>query len=299
MAFNWIKTRQTKYTAYMGVYILVILAVLAAVNFLANRYSKAYDSTKNKQFSLSDQTVKIVRDLKGPVKLIYFGTTDSFGAGRDLLDRYSALSSRVTTEYVDPVKKPQIAKAEGFRADSPVIIVSGNKHEGAKSATEEEITAALIRALKTGERNVCFVTGFGEHSIDDTEAGGFSVLKALLERENYKTKSVTLKPAGAAPEAGKKLEVGQAAPTNVNVEVPSDCTATIIGGPQSDYPQPVVDAIKKYVENGGRAMIMLDQTMRIGRSEPPAEQVALEKVLNDWGVTLNKDLVLDLSGMGQ
>ena len=243
MAFNWIKARQTKYSAYMAVYILVILAVLAAVNFLANRYSKAYDSTKNKQFSLSDQTVKIVRDLKGPVKLIYFGTTDSFGTGRDLLDRYSALSPKLTTEYVDPVKKPQIAKAEGFRADSPVIIVSGNKHEGAKSATEEEITAALIRALKTGERNVCFVTGFGEHSIDDTEAGGFSVLKALLERENYKTKSVTLKPAGAAPEAGKKLEVGQAAPTNVNVEVPSDCTATIIGGPQSDYPQPVVDAI--------------------------------------------------------
>ena len=297
---SWLRTRQTKYSAYMAVYIIVIVAVLAAVNFLANRYSKAYDSTKNKQFSLSDQTVKIARELKSPMKMVYFGTTDSFGSARDTLDRYKSLSPKISVEYVDPVKKPQIAKAEGFRSDSPVIVENGVKHEGAKAVSEEEITAAMIRALKTGERNVCFVTGFGEHSIDDTEANGYSVLKALLERENYKTQSITLKPS-TTPEAGKSLEVGKAAPApaNVNVEVPSSCTVAVLGGPQSDYPQPVVDALQKYVENGGREMIMLDETMRIGRSEPPAEQTALEKVLGDWGVTVNKDLVLDLSGLGQ
>ena len=68
MAAKWLKARQTKYSAYVGVYILVILAVLAAVNFLANRYDKSYDSTKNKQFSLSDQTIKIVKDLKNDVR---------------------------------------------------------------------------------------------------------------------------------------------------------------------------------------------------------------------------------------
>ena len=52
MATNWLKSRQTKYGAYAGVYIVVILAVLAAINFLANRYDKSYDSTANKQFSL-------------------------------------------------------------------------------------------------------------------------------------------------------------------------------------------------------------------------------------------------------
>ena len=53
--------------AYAGVYIVVILAVLAAVNFLANRYDKSYDSTANKQFSLSDQTIKVVKGLKNDV----------------------------------------------------------------------------------------------------------------------------------------------------------------------------------------------------------------------------------------
>ena len=297
---SWLRTRQTKYSAYMAAYIIVIVAVLAAVNFLANRYSKAYDSTKNKQYSLSEQTVKIAKELKAPIKLVYFGSTDSFGGARDTLDRYAALSPKISVEYVDPVKKPQIAKAEGFRSDSPVIVENGVKREGAKAVSEEEITAAMIRALKTGERNICFVTGFGEHSLDDTDGNGYSVLKTLLERENYKTQSVTLKPS-TTPETGKKLEVGAAtsAPPNVNVEVPNSCTVAVLGGPQSAYPQPVVDALQKYVENGGRAMIMLDQTMRIGRSEPAAEQTDLEKVLADWGVTVNKDLVLDLSGLGQ
>ena len=119
MAANWMRARQTKYGTYAAVYIIVIIAVLAAVNFLANRYDKSYDSTKNKQFSLSDQTIKVVKGLKNDVKLIYFGQTDSFPQAKDLLERYSAVSPKLKVDYVDPVKKPSVAKADGFRSDSP------------------------------------------------------------------------------------------------------------------------------------------------------------------------------------
>jgi len=296
MAAKWMKARQTKYGTYTAVYIIVIIAVLALVNFLVNRYDKSYDATKNKQFSLSDQTIKVVKGLKSDVKFIYFGQTDSFPAAKDLLERYSALSPKLSVTYVDPVKKPAVAKAAGFRSDSPVIVENAARKEGAKSLTEEEVTGALIRSLKSGERNVCFLAGAGEHSIEDTEASGFSFAKQLLERDNYKTRSVTLKPA--APEAGKSVAIGQTAPAG-NIEVPKDCTALIAGGPQVSYPQPVVQALKNYVEGGGRALFMLDNVLKIGRSEPAAENAELAQVLAGWGVTVNKDLVLDLSGIGQ
>jgi ABC-type uncharacterized transport system involved in gliding motility auxiliary subunit len=296
MAANWVKSRQTKYAGYAGVYIVVIVAVLAAVNFLANRYDKSYDSTHNKQFSLSDQTIKIAKNLNSDVQLLYFGDSGSFPGAHDLLDRYSSLSPKIHVQYIDPVRKPQQARAEGYRSDSPVIVESGVKKEPAKSLTEEEITGALIRALKTGERNVCFLNAAGEHSLDDTEASGFSVLKTVLERDNYKVRSESLKPA--APEAGKQINVNQAAAPGA-AEVPKSCTALVIGGPQLAYPPAVANAIKTYVESGGRALIMLDESLRIGRTEPAAENTDLEKVLEDWGVTVNKDLVLDLSGVGQ
>ena len=74
MAANILNSKQAKYGAYAGAYILVIIAVLAAVNFLANRYSKTYDSTSNKQFSLSDQTIKIASGLKNDVKVTVIAT---------------------------------------------------------------------------------------------------------------------------------------------------------------------------------------------------------------------------------
>src|SRR5271154_3796245 len=99
MDTKWVKSRQTKYAGYAGVYIIVILAVLGAVNFLANRYDKSYDSTHNKQFTLSDQTLKIAKNLTTDVQLIYFGDMGSFVAGHDLLDRYSALSPKIHLQF--------------------------------------------------------------------------------------------------------------------------------------------------------------------------------------------------------
>ncbi len=295
MNVNWLKARQTKYTAYVTAYIVVILAVLVAANFLGNRYDKSYDSTANKQFSLSDQTVKVVKSLKHAVTFDYFGETPSFPQARDLLDRYSALSPEVHVQYIDPVRKPQIAKAAGSRSDSPVVVNNGTRQEGAKALTEEEVTGALIRSLQSGERDVYVLNAADEHSIDDTDPRGFSDLKAALERDNYKVKTLGLKGT-AAPQSGK-VEIGQAAPANF--EIPKDCSALIIGGPQNDYPPVVVNAIKTYVENGGHVLIMLDETVPIGHAQPAAQNPELIKLLASWGVTVNNDLVLDLSGLGQ
>src|SRR3954464_234212 len=117
MQTDWMKSRQTKFTAYAGVYIGVIVAVLGAINFLANRYEKSYDSTASKQFSLSDQTIKVAKNLKQDIHITYFDDQTHFASARDLLDRYSALSPKVHVDYIDPVKKPQQAKAAGYRRD--------------------------------------------------------------------------------------------------------------------------------------------------------------------------------------
>lgn len=296
MAFHWIKARQTQYTLYASAYILVVLAVLVAVNYLANRYDKSYDSTANKQFSLSDQTIKVVRGLKSDVQLTYFGPQSEFRTARDTLDRYSSLSPKLHIAYVDPERKPQVARAAGYRADSSVIVESGTRRENAKSLSEEEITGALIRSLKSAERSVCVLSAAGEPSIDDTEGSGYSIFKQLLERDNYKVRTETLRPAAA--DTSKPLAIGQE-PSAVSVAVPKECTVLIVAGPKNDYPAPIINAFKSYVESGGRAFFLLDTPLRLGGSEPPTENEELGKLLADWGVAANKDLVLDLSGVGR
>ncbi len=277
MRFEWLRARQTKYTAYLTAYLLVILAVLVVTNWLANRHNKSYDATANKRFSLSDQTQKVVRNLKQDVRLYYFDRTREFERARDLLDRYDNLSPRLSVAYVDPDKKPQMARTYGVRSYGTIYVETGGRKEEAKSLTEEEITGALIRALKGGQRWVCVVTGSGEHSLEETGRNGYSSLKELLEKNNYKTRTISL------------LE---------KAEVPKDCTVLLVGGPRYDYTEPAVNAIKTYVESGGRALIMLDPPLKLGKEEI-SENAALVKLVESWGVTLNKDLALDTSGIGQ
>jgi ABC-type uncharacterized transport system involved in gliding motility auxiliary subunit len=271
-----LSARQTKYAAYAALYVIVILAIVSVANVLANRYNKSYDSTANKRYSLSDQTAKIVKGMKQDAAITYYDRQSGFQSAKDLLDRYSTLSPRIRVEYIDVEKNPQVARAAGVTKTGTSFVQIGAKKEEAKSVTESEITGAIIRDLKTTTRTVCFVTGSGEHQIDDTQRNGFSRLKDILAKDQYTTKSISL------------LE---------KAEIPADCTVVVIGGPQSEYVQPAVDAIKKYVEQGGRAMILLDAPLKFGR--PTADNTALTDVLQSWGVSMDKDLLLDLSPVGQ
>jgi ABC-type uncharacterized transport system involved in gliding motility auxiliary subunit len=300
MAFKWLKTRQSKYTGYVALYLIIIIAVLAAANWLANRHNKSVDLTANKRYSLSDQTEKVVKNLQSDVKITYFDQTGRFPQAKDLLDRYDNLSPKLQIEYIDPDKKPAVAKTAGVRTYGTIFVNNGPRQEEAKSLTEEEITGALIRTLKSGERTVCFVTGSGEHGMDDTERSGYSSAKEALEKNNYKTRTISLLGADRqAPAAPATIRPGQAATEQAaGPGVPQDCTIIVVAGPRYEYTDPAVNALKTYVENGGRGLFMLDPPLSLGREETRANP-ALEKLIDSWGVTLNRNLVVDTSGIGQ
>jgi len=258
-------------------YSVIVIAILVLVNFFANRYNKSYDSTSNKQFTLSDQTVKIAKNLQQPLTITYWDQPTKFKPAQDLLDRYKNLSPKIDVQYMDADKKRTQAIAAGVKTLGTIFVDIGTKHQEAKSLTEEEVTGAIVRALKGGERLACFVLGSGEHAIDSTERSGYSGAKELLEKNNYKTQTL------------KMLE---------KTEIPKDCTIVTVAGPKRDYIQPEVDALKAYVEGGGHAVFMLDPPLKFAKEEID-DNDALSGVLASWGVTVDKDLVLDTSGVGQ
>jgi len=274
---QFLKARQTKYAAYAAIYVLVVIAIIATANVLANRYDKSYDTTANKRYSLSDQTVKIVKGLKQDATITYFDQPRGFRAAKDQLDLYSNLSPRVHVKYVDADKDNMLAREAGIKNYGTAIVQIGANKQEAKGLNEEGITGAFIRDLKNTTRTVCFVTGSGEHQIDDSGRSGYSQFKDLLGKDEYVAKSINL------------LQ---------KAEIPSDCTVLVVAGPTGDYQQPEVDAIKKFVEDGGRGLFMLDPPLKVGRSEI-ADNDALTTVLKNWGVTVDKDLILDMNPIGQ
>ena len=263
MASQWLKARQTKYAAFATIYILVVLAVVVAANVLADRYSKSYDATSNKRYSLSEETQKIVGGLRQEATITYYNVSTRFGAGRDLLSEYASLSPKLSVKYVDPQQNPEDARAAGINLNQPLPIVTvtaNGRTDTAPSFSEEGITGAFIRDIKGNTRTVCFLTGNGEHPIDDTGRSGLSDLNQVLGRDDYQTQSINLVTSDA---------------------IPASCTAILIAGPTTNFEQPEVNAIQGYVENGGRAMFLLDPPLHMGpqvdrgqrRSHFPAEEL--------------------------
>ncbi len=257
-------------------YTVIFIAILVVINFLANRYNKSYDTTTNKRFTLSDQTAKIAGNLKQTVTIDYWDQPTKFAGARDLLDRYKNLSSKIDIQYNDVDKNRAKAIAAGVKTIPAIIVSSGERKQEAKTLSEEEITGAIVRAIKEGQRTVCFIVGSGEHMPDNTERDGYSAAKELAEKNNYATQTL------------KMLE---------KPEIPKECTVVVAGGPKRDYLAPTVNALKAYVEGGGKALFLMDPPLKFGQEVD--DNQALSDVLESWGVTLKKDLVLDVSGLGQ
>ena len=68
---------------------VVVLGILIAVNMLSVRRSKRWDLTANQQYSLSEQSIKLLQGLDAPVKFLVFDQADGFDRFREagLVDR--------------------------------------------------------------------------------------------------------------------------------------------------------------------------------------------------------------------
>lgn len=273
-----VAARQARYGATALLYTIIVIAVLIIINWLAQmpRFNKTFDTTSNKRFTLSQETLKILKNLKSDATITYFDKTSNFDQAKGILDRYKNASPKVHVQYIDYEKQPTMARAYGLRFGGTAYVEIGQRREEAKTLNEEGITGAFLKDLK-GVRKVCFVQGSGERRLDDTQETGLSAFKTLLQRDNYEADSITLLDKTA---------------------VPSDCTVLVVAGPQSDYTANEVMAVKNYIEGGGRAMILLDPPLDFGR-EHIAPNTALVDLLNSWGVTEDSDLVLEQNPIGQ
>ncbi len=264
--------RQLKYGTNTFVLALVVVGILGFVNYLVQRHSKRFDLTKEQRYSLSDQTRKVLGGLKEDVRITYFQRQREMRGGEDRLKEYQALTPRLKVDFVDPVQSPAKAQAYDVRGPWPILVVEqGDRRERISNDGEQDITNALIKVGRKSKKTVCLLEGEGERSSDDTQDRGFSGAKAALTKSLYEVKSVFLLR---------------------EKKVPSDCTVLIVAGPEKDLLPETTGAIRDYVKGGGKALVMAEPELK----QPTPDLVAL---LKEWNIDAGKDVVVDVSGMGQ
>jgi ABC-type uncharacterized transport system involved in gliding motility auxiliary subunit len=266
--------RETKFGAMMSLSVIAVLAILIGVNYLVSRRDKRWDLTATKSFTLSDQTTKVLSNLKTPVKVLVFERPQEFARFRDALGSYEYASKNVQVEYLDPDRQPARVKEYGVLNYGTVVMEYEGRRENVMSDREQDLTNALIKVTTGRQIKAYFIEGHGEKSFAGSDRNGYSNVVDLLKRDNYTVDKLILAQTTA---------------------VPADASVLIIAGPVADYLQPEVDAIKAYLRKGGRALFMLDPP--VGETMRPV--AAIEGLLKEWGIRLGHDVVIDISGMGQ
>jgi len=266
--------RQTRYGTLAGVSVLVVLGILIAINYIGSRQNKRWDLTANKQFSLSDQTKGIVAKLDAPMQMMVFAQEPEFQRYRDKLNEYQYASKQVTTEYVDPDKKPTIAKQNQIQQYGTIVISYKGRTERVTTDNEQDVTNAIIKVVSGQQKKIYFTQGHGERDKDGSERDGYNAIAAALGRENYTLEKLVLAQQGA---------------------VPDDASVVVVAGPKIDFFPNEIDALKKYLDKQGKLLLMIDPPDKPD-SPPVTNLIALA---HDWGVDLGNDIVVDVSGMGR
>jgi len=266
--------RQARYGTLAATSILVVLGILVAINYIGKIQNKRWDLTANKQFSLSDQSRNVLGKLDAPMQIMVFAQEPEFGRYQDKMKEYEYASKKVSTEYIDPDKKPTIAKQNQIQQYGTIVFNYKGRTERVTSDNEQDITNGVIKVVSGQQRKIYFTQGHGEKDTTSAERDGYNAIAAALGRENYTLEKLVVAQQGA---------------------VPDDASVVIVAGPRTDFFPQEVDALKKYLEKAGKLLLELDPPDKAD-SAPLTNLIALA---HDWGVDVGNNVVVDVSGMGR
>jgi len=267
--FETLKTFSIRRSTRLGLnsilMVLLFVGILVIMNFLAARHSKRWDLSETQHFTLAPQTHRVLRSLGREVKVTVFTQerSQAFATYRDLLDSYRQESDRIKVEYVDPERRPGVARQYGIIRADTAVLESGPQTTRVTAASEAELTGALIRVSKDNKKRVLFLEGHGERSPSDQESGGLARAKEALTKQSYEVDTLVLLKESAIPE---------------------DTSVLVLAGPRRPVTKEEKDRISRYVTNGGRLLVLLD----------PDSQADLTDLLRQWGVEAGRGVLVDL-----
>lgn len=266
--------RGAKYGSMTAGSVILMLVILVAINYIGSRQTKRWDLTGGGQFTLSDQSKKILASLTQPLTVRVYYQTGAVNQVRDKLEGYTQASSKMVIDYIDAEKNPARAQQDGVQQYGTVVMEYAGRTERITTLEEQDVTNAIIKLVEGKAKKAYFTSGHGERDTVSTEREGFSGAAQRLKNDNYEIAKLVLAQESA---------------------VPADATLVVVAGPQTDFLAPEIEALTAYLARGGKLLLLLDV-----QAKPDAPPLAnLTALAKTWGMAVGNDLVVDVSGVGR
>lgn len=252
--FFWKKHKNAmiKYRLYSNLILVLAILLLIGANMgayiLTEKFSLKADLTKNKSFSLSEDSINYISSLDKEIEVIVLNDRDKFLANDDyfrqsdsVINEYARYSNKIKIKYMNIDENPNI-KAEYSEEDiseNGIIVKSGSNHKIlsvqdlfniqqspmgasiASSKAEQAMTSAIIGVTSENKIKLNIITGFDEMNP--------SALVKMLESNNYEIDSVSM----------------------LTDDIDRQSSAAFIFAPNRDYDEEAIEKLENYLDNNG------------------------------------------------
>ncbi|MEZ4814152.1 MAG: GldG family protein [Bdellovibrionota bacterium] len=277
---GWIQKRSSQFGISVLISSVGIIGLLAVLNWGAIQGQSLYpkylkhDFTRNNIHSLSDQSIKILKSLQEDVTLeVWSFNLKEMSGVHDMprmLDNY-VQNSNGHIKLV--VKNPNSERLEAIQAKitrKDVIIAKAASGRESRidsfndAKAEEQITNAIVKAIKGRKKMICFLSGHGELEASAGTNPGQSIsdFKESLENSSYSVREITL--------LTEKV-------------VPSECETIASVGPRSSPSDTEVKLLTEYLAKGGKLLAMW------GFETPTSWQ----QIIAPFGVKIDNNILID------
>lgn len=287
LLLDFFTMKTTRQGLNMGVLILLAAVLLIFVNFIAGRYNKTFDFSTTEKFTLSEQSKKILDNLKNDstnvqVKYFYKEGLEGVEANKKLFsnmvkifqDYSSDAKSKIELELVEMNTRPKLTQEFGATKGSGEGFVEykGQKsriepqstNSGQANYSEQDFINALIKTTRKEKKKIYFLQGHGERDVlNEKNETGVSALKQMLEKNSYLV------------EAHNMLEKGG---------LPKDAHVIAIFNPENTFQKHEVGALQDYLISGGALFLTFDEKNVAGLGE----------VLKQMGLELEKNYIFNI-----
>ncbi len=283
---NSFQSVTSRYGSYSLGAIALVVAIVIVANLIVGQLPETLryvDLSDSKIYDISEISRELLNELEHPVTITVLAEKDDVDQRiRNFTERYAAISSKVTLEWVDPVLHPAALKEYDAQADTMVVACEETGRQRAVSFGdiitydqmsyyttgsmqetdfdgEGQLTAAVNYVTSSEGRQVYYSTGHGEAAFS-------SSVQDLMEKANYTMTEWNLL---------------------MNPEIPEDCELFLMNGGASDVTEDEQQGILDYLGKGGRVMILLP-------TEAGEDTPNLNAVFKEYGLERAEGYIADM-----
>lgn len=273
-----IKKKWLRQTTLTILLIAIILVAFVSLNlWIQSLDLTPIDFTKEKLYTLSDESKDLIKDINQEVTIYFFGFLEDSSIV-NLAKQYGKEKDNIKVECIQYSQRPDLAqKYEVSSEDDIKIVVQAPERYKVLTTsdlytydmttyetidiTEQKLTNTIIDTTIARKPTIYFLTGHQEYTLDQDLA----TLQQELINDVNEVKTLDL----------------------LITEFPTDCDVLVIATPLKDFSDSETEKILNYIQNGGKILWLNDPT--IEETNFPN----IKKILDIFGLSFSKGMILE------